>query len=108
MNPSSITRIGRCRYRGRNRGWNCERWPQGASRNCAAMKVSFVIPVKDAAQHIRRCLASIVANDYPRDQVEVIVVDNDSSDGSAEAAIDAGATVLRSSARSVAELRNQA
>ena len=72
------------------------------------MTVSFVIPVRDAAQHIRRCIASIVANDFPRDQVEVIVVDNDSSDGSAEAAIDGGATVLRSSARSVAELRNQA
>jgi glycosyltransferase involved in cell wall biosynthesis len=72
------------------------------------MKVSFVIPVKDAAPHVRRCIASIVANDFPRDQIEVIVVDNDSSDGSAEAAIDAGATVLRSSARSVAELRNQA
>jgi len=72
------------------------------------MKVSFVIPVKDAAQHVRRCIASIVANDYPRDQVEVLVIDNDSSDGSAEAARDAGATVLRSSARSVAELRNQA
>ena len=72
------------------------------------MKVSFVIPVKDAAQHVRRCIASIVANDYPRDQVEVLVVDNDSSDGSAQAAVDAGATVLRSSARSVAELRNQA
>ena len=71
------------------------------------MKVSFVIPVKDAAQHVRRCIASIVANDYPRDQVEVLVIDNDSSDGSAEAARDAGATVLRSSARSVAELRNQ-
>ena len=72
------------------------------------MTVSFVIPVRDAAQHIRRCIASIVANDFPRDQVEVIVVDNDSSDGSSEAAIDGGATVLRSSARSVAELRNQA
>ena len=72
------------------------------------MKVSFVIPVKDAAEHVRRCIASIVANDYPRDQVEVLVVDNDSSDGSAQAATEAGATVLRSSARSVAELRNQA
>jgi len=72
------------------------------------MKVSFVIPVKDAAQHVRRCIASIVANDYPRDQVEILVIDNDSSDGSAQAALDAGATVLRSSARSVAELRNQA
>jgi glycosyltransferase involved in cell wall biosynthesis len=72
------------------------------------MTVSFVIPVKDAAQHVSRCIASIVANDYPRDQVEVLVVDNDSSDGSAQAAVDAGATVLRSSAGSVAELRNHA
>lgn len=68
--------------------------------------VSFVIPVKNDATRLRRCLGSIVANDYPRDRVEIIVVDNDSSDGSAQAAIDAGATVMISQASSVAELRN--
>jgi len=72
------------------------------------MKVSFVIPVKDAADYVRRCVASIVANDYPRDQVEVLVIDNESRDGSSQAAADAGATVYRSSAASVAELRNEA
>jgi glycosyltransferase involved in cell wall biosynthesis len=72
------------------------------------MMVSFVIPVKDAAEHVRRCVRSIVANEYPRDQIEVLVVDNQSSDGSAQAARDAGAIVMQSAAASVAELRNEA
>lgn len=69
--------------------------------------VSFVIPVRNDAQRLRRCLASIVANDYPRQLVEIIVVDNDSVDGSGRAARDCGAIVLRVSGDSVAELRNR-
>jgi mycofactocin glycosyltransferase len=52
-------------------------------------------------------LASIVANDYPRDLIDIIVVDNESSDGFALAAVEAGATVLSCGSRSVAELRNK-
>ena len=68
--------------------------------------VSFVIPVKNDASRLQRCLASIVANDYPRDRVEIIVVDNESTDRSAQVGVDAGATVTTSRAGSVAELRN--
>jgi glycosyltransferase involved in cell wall biosynthesis len=70
--------------------------------------VSFVIPVRNDALRLRRCLATVMANDYPRDLLEVLVVDNESTDGSAQVGVEAGATVLRSSARSVAELRNDA
>ena len=58
-------------------------------------------------QRLRRCLSSIVANDYPREFIEIIVVDNESSDGSGPAARDYGAIVLRSKADCVAELRNR-
>ena len=68
--------------------------------------VSFVIPVKNDASRLQRCLASITANVYPRDLIDIIVVDNESSDASAQVSRDAGATVVRSAARSVAELRN--
>ena len=68
--------------------------------------VSFVVPVSNDEQRLRRCLTSIVANDYPRSLIEIIVVDNDSVDGSGSAAAEYGATVLRSSAGCVAELRN--
>ena len=68
--------------------------------------VSFVIPVRNDASRLRRCLATVTANDYPPDLVEILVVDNESTDASARVAVDSGATVLRSAASSVAELRN--
>ena len=69
--------------------------------------VSFIIPVKNDAQRLRRCLTSILTNDYPRELIEVIVVDNNSDDGSGRAARELGAVVLHSATGSVAELRNR-
>src|SRR3954468_22368980 len=54
--------------------------------------VSVVIPVKDDADQLRTCLAALAAQTVrPR---EIIVVDNGSSDESAEIAWDAGARVI--------------
>lgn len=69
--------------------------------------VSFVIPVRNDAQRLQRCLASIVQNEYPRELIELIVVDNESTDGSARAARDYGAIVITASDSSVASLRNR-
>ena len=69
--------------------------------------VSFVIPVRNDAVRLERCLSSIVANTYPRDHIEIIVVDNNSRDGSGRIARQHGAIVLRSADRSVAALRNK-
>jgi glycosyltransferase involved in cell wall biosynthesis len=69
--------------------------------------VSFVIPVRNDAVRLERCLASIAANAYPRERIEIVVVDNNSTDGSAAAARRQGAIVLQSSERSVAALRNK-
>ena len=44
--------------------------------------VSVLIPVRNEEDHIARCLESILASDYPRDQLEVLVIDGRSSDGS--------------------------
>lgn len=68
--------------------------------------VSFVIPVRNDKQRLRHCLASIVGNDYPRDLVEIIVVDNGSTDGSATVGQEFGAVTVSSSSGRVAELRN--
>src|SRR5580765_3330169 len=68
--------------------------------------VSFVIPVRDDAVRLGKCLESINRNHYPRGLVEVIVVDNGSTDDSAQVARRHGAIVLRSTGR-VAELRNR-
>ena len=69
--------------------------------------VSFVIPVKDDVLRLQRCLASITRNEYPRELIEIIVIDNESKDGSAAAARSYGAVVIRSSGSTVAELRNR-
>jgi len=52
-------------------------------------------------------LSSILANDYPRELIEIIVIDNGSTDGSARVARDGGAIILHSATGSVAELRNR-
>ena len=42
--------------------------------------VSVVLPVRNEARFIERCLESVFALDYPRDRMEVIVADGMSSD----------------------------
>ncbi len=44
-------------------------------------KVSVVIPCRNAARVIATCLDSLVASDYPKDRLEVRVVDGMSDDG---------------------------
>jgi glycosyltransferase involved in cell wall biosynthesis len=69
--------------------------------------VSFVIPVRNDAERLRRCLTSITRNDYPRDLIEILVIDNESTDESARTAREHGAIVMRCASTSVAELRNR-
>lgn len=69
--------------------------------------MSFVIPVRNDVMRLQRCLASIARNTYPRELIEIIVVDNESTDGSALAARQQGAIVIKSSGDSVAAHRNR-
>jgi len=46
--------------------------------------VSVVVPVFNGAQRISRCLEYLLAQSYPPDRREIIVVDNGSSDGTRE------------------------
>jgi len=45
--------------------------------------VSVVIPMRNEAAHIGACIDSVLAQDYPVEQLEVIVVDGESDDDSA-------------------------
>jgi hypothetical protein len=72
----------------------------------AGPAVTFIIPVRDDARRLRRCLETIAANRYPRELVDIMVIDNASSDGSDGVARAAGAKVLRVSGVTVGELRN--
>lgn len=63
-------------------------------------KVSVVVPVRDDAVHLRRCLAALAAQSVLPD--EVLVVDNGSRDDSAAVARAAGAVVLTERVRGIA------
>jgi O-antigen biosynthesis protein len=48
--------------------------------------ISVVIPVHNAGRYLAECLASLTSQDFPADDYEVIVVDNNSTDASLEIA----------------------
>ncbi|HEX6965432.1 MAG TPA: glycosyltransferase family 2 protein [Gemmatimonadaceae bacterium] len=54
--------------------------------------VSVIVPCRNEAAFVGMCLESIAANDFPRDQLEVLVVDGMSDDGTRD-------TVARYAAR---------
>jgi GT2 family glycosyltransferase len=68
--------------------------------------VSFVIPVRNDAEGLDRCLRSIRANGAAAVPIEVIVVDNGSTDASASVARRHGGRVIEQRHGSVAVLRN--
>src|SRR5688572_18714806 len=80
--------------------------------NCAPF-VSVVIPMRNESGWIQECLDAVLAQDWPRDRIEVIVVDGMSEDGSYEtvsalAARDPRIRVLRNPARIVPSSLNLA
>ncbi|MEN6626727.1 MAG: glycosyltransferase [Candidatus Sumerlaeia bacterium] len=58
------------------------------------MEISVVIPVRNRPEQIRRAVEGVLACDLPRDEYELIVVDNGSTDDTAAAAAEAGARVV--------------
>src|SRR5688572_771064 len=46
----------------------------------APPKVSFVIPTLNSARYLDECLAAVRAQDYPRDRLEILLVDAGSTD----------------------------
>ena len=43
-------------------------------------KVSIIIPCRNEERHIGKCLDSIIANDYPKDKLQVLIIDGNSAD----------------------------
>ncbi|MCX7851491.1 MAG: glycosyltransferase [Anaerolineae bacterium] len=59
------------------------------------LRASVIIPAYNAARDLPRCLAALEQQTIPRDEYEVIVVDDGSTDDTAVVAAAAGARVLR-------------
>jgi len=47
-------------------------------------QVSVILPCRNEVKNIRFCLESVVASDFPKDQLELLVVDGQSDDGTRE------------------------
>lgn len=69
------------------------------------MKISVVIPAYNEEQLLSRCLESIDNQNFPRDQYEIIVVDNNSFDNTFNIAENYGAKVLFEQKRGVVYAR---
>ena len=76
-----------------------EREPLPGSPAERLPSVTIVIPVKDRAEELRRCLASVQRLLYPADRLEIVVVDDGSEDESPAVARSFGARVIPSGGR---------
>ncbi len=77
----------------------------------SAPTVDIVIAAKNEAGYLPRCLEALASQTYPRDKVNVIVVDNGSTDSTPTIAQNRGVTLLSwvddsRSARNVSAVRN--
>ena len=75
--------------------WRLGRWARGFARVCgltdatpapddaALPSVTVIVPARNEEATVGACVDSVLAADYPRERVEVIVVDDDSSDRTA-------------------------
>jgi glycosyltransferase involved in cell wall biosynthesis/SAM-dependent methyltransferase len=68
--------------------------PPTVASVATAVTVTVIVPVRDEAASLARCLASLLAQDFPAARMEILVVDGMSADGSDRVARDAvrGAT----------------
>lgn len=73
------------------------------------MRFSIVVPVFNTGRHLRQCLAALQSLDYPRDEYEILMVDNNSTDNSLEILNSSGGIrVLRESKQGSYAARNRA
>lgn len=46
--------------------------------------ISVILPIRNEAEFIEKCLRSLMANDYARGRIEILVLDGMSDDGTRE------------------------
>ncbi|WP_367392058.1 glycosyltransferase [Lewinella sp. LCG006] len=70
--------------------WLAKRWKDGARAYRAPVAaaelplISVIIPARNEAANIGACLQSVLSQDYPFGKMEIIVIDDHSSDGTAK------------------------
>ena len=73
----------------------------------AAPTVTVVIPVHNRAADLALCLEALARQSFPKPQMDIVVVDNGSTDGSADTARRGGARVCVETMRGAARARNR-
>jgi hypothetical protein len=76
------------------RGFVEKQWPRLAED--ALPTVSVIIPVKDRAEDLRSCLISLKHLAYPQEKIEIVVVDDGSTDHTPAVAEELGAVLIES------------
>jgi glycosyltransferase involved in cell wall biosynthesis len=71
-----------------------------------AIAVSIVIPARNEEENLGKLLASLAGLDFPRQRLEIILVDHESTDRTAEIARAAGAKVLNKKGGTISSARN--
>jgi glycosyltransferase involved in cell wall biosynthesis len=80
----------------------------GDGGSSGAPDVSVIVPFADAARYIERSIEALLAQRYPRERCELIMVDNNSADGSSAIARRyPGVTLLSESRRGAYAARNR-
>jgi glycosyltransferase involved in cell wall biosynthesis len=69
-------------------------------------RVSVIVPARNEAAHLPALLASLASLTFPKERLEVIVVDHESTDETARIAKRAGATVVRQFGGTISSVRN--
>ncbi len=54
-----------------------------AGSNTKKYPVTVIVPARNEEENIARCLDSLTRQDYPRDKLEILIVDDNSTDGTA-------------------------
>lgn len=70
-------------------GWWTQKAPAEATGLFTKESVTVIIPARNEADNIQACIRSILLNDFPEEQLELIVINDCSTDDTAELAIEA-------------------
>ena len=68
--------------------------------------ISVIVPVYNREKSIRACIESLLSLSYPKDKIEIIVVDNGSSDNTAKVISEYPITSIQEKKRGAASARN--
>ena len=69
------------------RGWRLQKRFRVAENFIPSAKISIIIPARNEEHNIGVCIESVLANDYPPELFEVIVIDDHSTDKTHDAVI---------------------